>query len=225
MKIKLTLLVVVLMLANCAMAYTITGTVTGNGDPLPGAVITRIAINGISESDAAYAVTDIDGKYSIESGTGNQIMITASFASFMSQYKWAEGSVVNFDLKETPSVPVTFFSSLLDQSEILDYVFSQQIKSLGIPGFGEFKMYLSDNSLVFSINTTKDNLSGFNINNYSETTLKGYLQQLKAEGGLNEFLTQMKDSGMKWGFGVYNTSTGQWMQYKAYTADQIRKLL
>lgn len=226
MKLKLAFLINILLLANIAMAYNITGNVTCEGEPMTGVVITRIGVTGGSNSDVAYAVTDLDGNYSIESGSGNQIMIVASFVDHISEMKWVDGSVVNFNLKETPSVPVKFFSTLLDQSAVLSFSLSQQIKSMGYPELADFKIYLSDDTLVFSLITTKDSaISGLSIKNLSDVTIKGYFKQLQSEGELDNFLSEMKSSGMKWGFGVYNKSTGEWIQYKSYDADQIRKLL
>ena len=225
MKIRLSIIAGLLLIANLAMAYTITGTVNGNGKPLPGVVITRIGYIGGSDTETAYAVTDIDGKYSIDSGTGNPITIVASFATYTSEMKVADGRIVDFDLKETPYVPVKFFSSILDQREIVGFTMSQQFKSMGLP-VDDFSIYPSDNLLIFGMSTSNGNaFSGLSIKNFADTTIKGYLTQLQADGELDNFLSQMKSSGMKWGFGVYNTTTDKWLQYKEYDAEQIRKLL
>ena len=213
-----------LFLANIASAYEITGTVTSKGEPLPGVVITRIGIIGGNNSDTAYAVTDMDGKYTVDSGTGNPVMLIASFVSHISEMKWVDGNVVNIELKETPYVPVKFFSSLLDQTAVLNFTMTQQLNSMGLSR-DEFNVFLSDNALVFSIDTPKDAEPGTDIKNFGNITIKGYLNQLKAEGELDDFLSQMKSSGMKWVFGVYSKSKSKWVQYKEYDVDQIRKLL
>ena len=212
-----------LFLANIASAYEITGTVTSKGEPLPGVVITRIGIIGGNNSDTAYAVTDMDGKYTVDSGTGNPVMLIASFVSHISEMKWVDGNVVNIELKETPYVPVKFFSSLLDQTAVLNFTMTQQLRSLGLKE-EDFNVFLSDNALVFSIDTPKETQIGQNIKNLGDVTIKGYLTQLATEGELDDFISQMKNSGMKWVFGVYSTSKGKWLQYQEYDVNQIRKL-
>lgn len=191
MRIKLFFLSSLLLFANYATAYKITGIVTGGGEPLLGVVITRIGINGDFNSDVEYSVTDMDGKYEIESGSGDIVLVVASFVSYMTEMKQVEGSVVNFDLKETPYVPVKFFSTLLDQNQMLDFIVSQQIKKMGVPGFVDFNMFLSGDSLIFSINSTKDSAAGYDIQNYAETMIKSYLEQLRQEGELNNFISEI----------------------------------
>ncbi len=55
--------------------------------------------------------------------------------------------------------------------------------------------------------------------------IKSYLEQLRQEGELNNFISEMENSGMKWGVGVYNKNTRKWLQYKDFDAKGIQKLL
>lgn len=219
MKIKLLILAILLSAVNIAMAYTITGTVTSNGEPLIGALVTRIEGN-----DVAHAITNIDGHYTVESVTKDNVMVTASYVSYKTEIKTVDSAVVNFDLEEIPDVPVDFFRTLLENSKLLEPMLNSQIQSMGAKGF-DFRLFLSGNNLVFAIQTPRRSVSDFNFKGFPTTTIKGYLQQLKSEGELETFLTQMQASGMKWAFGVYSTSADKWLEYKEYDAKQIRKLL
>lgn len=219
MKIKLLILAILLSAVNIAMAYTITGTVTSNGEPLIGALVTRIEGN-----DVAHAITNIDGLYTVESVTKDNVMLTASYVSHKTEIKTVDSAVVNFDLEEIPEVPVELFMTLLENSALIELTTSAQLQSIGAKDL-DLRIFLSGNNLVFSLQTPRRSVSDFNFNVFPTTTIKGYLQQLKSEGNLDTFLTQMQASGMKWVFGVYSTSADKWLEYKEYDAKQIRKLL
>lgn len=222
MKIKLLIISVLLSVADAAMAYTISGTVTSGGEPMPGALITRIGGNG--GEDVEHAVADIDGHYTIESGSSENVLIIAQYVSHISEMKYVNSPVVNFDLKETPRVPVKFFSTILDQSALLEYMLTEYVHQFD--KHLDFHVFLSDDTLVFALPTDKQSISDYgNINKFGVTTIKGYLDELRADGELDNFLSQMQRSGMKWGFGVYNKTSRKWLQYKEYDAAQIKKLL
>lgn len=221
MKIKLLALCIFAIIANSAKAYTISGRVTDGKEPLIGAVVTR----GGTEGDAAYAVTDIDGRYTIESEPGDFVFLTVSYVNYYSEIKTVTGQVLDFEMEKCPTVPVDFFNDIITNSKILADMMGGQIRYMGLPGFKYCKIYVSDDTLVFAIVVDRD-VSSYvsSIENFGDTTIKGYLDQLKNERNLNTFLGQMLDSGMKWCFGLYNSTTGKWIQYKTYDAKQLKRL-
>lgn len=224
MKIKLIILVLLLFAAHVAESYTISGVVTDeSGEPLLGALVTRIGA-GMGGDNAEYTITDIDGQYTIDSGPSEHVVVIAEYASFISAYKVADGPVVNLKLKEMPDIPVDFFKTLMQNSALLELTISGTIHNMGYPHL-DFNMFFSDNELFFILSTNKSTSPGYDINGFADTTVKGYLQQMKASGELNTFLSQMQSSDSKWIFAIYSTATDTMLNFKEFDAQEIRKLL
>ena len=95
-----------MLLGSVIYAQTVSGTVTGDGGPLPGV---NVVVKGTSNGTA----TDFDGNYSIE-GIGSDAILVFSFVGFVNQEVTVNGqSNINVDLQAD--------SEALDEVIIIGY--------------------------------------------------------------------------------------------------------